>query len=197
MELEELKKTWSSLDGRLEQQEIWQTAVRKENLISRSDRHLSRMINYGYFGLTLCVAGLAVQIWALTLQRPLYLKAEGALTMVIVLYAIVMGVKGLVKLQKIDFTMPVSENIRQIQAYQVWYHVQLKVILAGAALLVVGIIVLFLFFMKVQPWLWTALAGAVSVGAVGSWWEYKRMYQRNVGSILQNMNELKESGSEE
>jgi hypothetical protein len=197
MEPEELKKTWNSLDGRLQRQEIWQTAVRKENLTGKSDRHLSRMINYGYFGLTMCVVGLALVIWALTLQRPLYLKTCVVLALVLVLYSIVTGVAGLVKLQKINFTVPVSESIRQIRAYQAWYHVQLKVILAYVALLVACVVVIFLFFMKVEPSQWAALAGAVSVGAVGSWWEYKRMYQKNVDSILQNMNELKDFEGEE
>ena len=48
MELEELKTTWSSLDERMKKQEGLNAVIIKEMLIAKSDRGLSRLINYTY-----------------------------------------------------------------------------------------------------------------------------------------------------
>ena len=193
MELEELKKAWNTFDPQLQQQDMLK-AILKDSLVNKSDKGLSRMINYGYFGLTIMVLGLFVCIWAVFQfpDRPLTIRIGLYMTVIFVLYGIIQGVIGLSKLLKIDFSSSIKENMQKISSYRVWYHKQLIIILVSVSILVIPVIIDLFTFEKAQTWKWFVLFGALGVGAVGTWWEYKQMYQKNIQSIQKSLEELEE-----
>ncbi|GHT76897.1 membrane protein [Bacteroidia bacterium] len=194
MELEELKKVWNSFDTRLQQQEMLEKVILKESLVSKSDKGLGRMINYGYFGLTLIVFGLFVLIWAIFsfTNRPLPLRIGLYMTLIFCIYGLIQQITGLSKLHKIDLSSPIRENLQRVSSYRIYYHKQFIVMLSSAAILVIPIIISHFFFVKAQIWQWIFLFGALAMGAVGSWWEYRQMYQKNINTIQKSLEEMKE-----
>ena len=82
--------------------------------------------------------------------------------------------------------------MQKISSYRVWYHKQLIIILVSVSILVIPVIIDLFTFEKAQTWKWFVLFGALGVGAVGTWWEYKQMYQKNIQSIQKSLEELEE-----
>jgi hypothetical protein len=194
MELEELKNVWNSFDTRLQQQEMLEKVILKESLVSKSDKGLGRIINYGYFGLTLIVFGLFVLIWAIFsfTNHPLPLRIGLYMTLIFCIYGLVQQIIGLSKLHKIDLSSPIRENLQRVSVYRIYYNKQLIIMLAGAVILLIPIIISLFFFVKAQTWKWIFLFGALAMATVGTWWEYKQMYQKNIGIIQKSLEELKE-----
>ena len=111
MELEKLKEVWTSLDDRMNQQEGLKTAIIKEMLLSKSDKSLSRMINWGYFGLALSLCLTPALIWAyMYAYRVATTVAMFVSAFIIVFFVITLGIIGLVKLHKIDFSKSVRDR---------------------------------------------------------------------------------------
>lgn len=196
MESEELKKTWSSLDARLRRQEILNTAIVKENLTGKSDKRLGRMINYSYFGLTVVTLLLAVVINALVHLNEPYIVTIAWVIILFLLFTVATGIIGLVKLQKINFSSPVSESIRHMRDYCVWYRKLYITACICCGILAAGILVAVMIFENLPAWKWSSVAGALGGGIVACWWEYKRMFRKNTDSILKNLEELKALESE-
>ncbi|MDR0507794.1 MAG: hypothetical protein LBH32_13405 [Dysgonamonadaceae bacterium] len=195
MELEELKNVWNSFETRLQQQKMLEKVILKESLLSKSDKGLSIMINYGYFGLTLIVLGLFTLIWVIFQVADLTtlpVRITLYMTVVYVIYALIQGIIGLLKLQKIDLSAPIMENLQRVNSYRIYYNKQVIIILLGGVAVMVITIIISYFFTKMQAWQWITLFGALGVGAVGTWWEYKRMYQKNIDTIQKSLEELKE-----
>ncbi|MDR1518330.1 MAG: hypothetical protein LBS52_09665 [Dysgonamonadaceae bacterium] len=198
MELEELKTAWTSLNQRLERQELLKSAILRETLKSKSDTSLSRMINYGYFSLVTQVLGLFFMIWIA------FLPHIDSLTLEIVYYAVMFGVVcalisqiiSLKKLQKIDFSLPISENLNYVREYKTIYINILKVVLSYSGFLLLIVIGYVAFFMKTEPWRLIVIFGALSLGAVWGCWEYKRMYQKNIEALQKSLEELRELGED-
>ena len=55
MELEELKNTWNLINNRMMQKEGMEAAIIKEMLVAKSDKAFSRMTNYDYFSVIVCM----------------------------------------------------------------------------------------------------------------------------------------------
>ena len=195
MELEKLKEIWTSLDERMQKQEGLKTAIIKEMLLNKSDKALSRLINYSYFGVTLTLCITPVIIW-MYIYGPIYRVALITpifiIIFVIIFMIIASGIIGLMKLNKIDFSKPVSCNITAINKYKIFYKRGTFI----AYLLVGSMLVLFLiaFFQlpHIEPWRLIGIVFSILVGLVLGYWEYKRMFMRNLNSILKSLEELKE-----
>jgi hypothetical protein len=196
METEELKKTWNSLDEHLRRQEILNTALMKENLLGKSNKRLGQMVNYGYFGLALMTAGLTSVAYTLAILlihfgfgRPLTLIISAVV--LFILFIIVAGFVGLTKLQKIDFSAPISENMRRTGEYRLWYSKINRIawIFFGAQITVLFAVMA--LFETMPAWTWAVVCGSTGVGIILGRWEYKRMFRKNIDSILKNLEELK------
>jgi hypothetical protein len=193
MELEELKSAWATLDARLQNQELLRAALLRETLKSKSDTALGRMINYGYFGLTIGILGICAMIWiACTFTIPTTLAKityYGALLCVI--YGTVQQIIGLHKLQSIDYTRSVSDNLQSVCNYQLFYRKQMVIILIWVAIIILAAVLNYLIFFRIETWRLICCFGALAVGAIGGVWEYKRMYRKNIAIIKQSLEELK------
>lgn len=193
MEFEQLKKTWASFDSRMQQQEGLKVTIIKEILVNKSDKALSRMINYNYFGLVLCIMTIPFLIWCITLVWPAnFIKVMATVALVFMLFFMAMGIIQLKKLHRINFSIPVNENMYIVQKFNVFNKRYLMLSYAFAIVFVVVITVFALMFIDMELWRWWALAAALPLSVLLSIWEYKRMYRRNIDSIIKSLEELKE-----
>ncbi|MDR0699757.1 MAG: phage holin family protein [Tannerella sp.] len=196
METEDLKKTWSSLDEHLRRQEILNTALRKENLLGKSNKRLGQMINYGYFGLALMMAGvitvayiLAIQLTYFGFGRPMTIITS--VVILFLLFITVEGFIGLTKLQKIDFSAPVSENMYRTREYRLWYSRINRITWVFFGFLIAALFAVMVIFENIPAWTWAVVCGITGVGIVYGRWEYKRMFRENIDSLQKDLEELK------
>lgn len=192
MELEKLKEIWTSLDNRMQQQEVLKTTLIKEMLISKSDKALSRLINYSYFGLILIISmiPLMMRLW----QLPGIISNVFILILIVfLLFGVITGIIQLINLHKINFSTPLNQNIYLVQKTNLFNKRISFIAYIIAAVLFVSVIIAMLNSpYGIQPWRWFVIITIVFVGAIAGYWEYKRMYRRNFNSILKSLEELKE-----
>ena len=193
MELEKLKEIWTSLDNRMQQQEGLKTAIIKEMLLSKSDKALSRMINWGYFGLVLTLCLTPVLIWAyMHAYRVAATVPMFASAFVLIFFVITLGIIGLVKLHKIDFSKPVSDNIVMVNKYKIFYK---RMTLIMCLFVLIFLVLCFISFFQLphmESWRLVGILFSIPFGLVLGYWEYKRMGMKNINSILKSLEELKE-----
>ena len=193
MELEKLKEIWASLDSRMQQQEGLKTAIIKEMLISKSDKALSRLINYGFFGVISGIVFLPVLLWGWTLSSATMNRIVVPIVFFCFLFYIVVAVIQLQKLYKVNFSNPIKENNRIVNEIVIFNKRFLFITnIVGLMLTILVIVVALISISNVEPWRMGALIAALFIGAIGAVWEYKRMYQRNFKTILDSLEELKE-----
>ena len=196
MELEKLKEIWTSLDNRMQQQEGLKTVIIKEMLLAKSDKALSRLINYSYFGLVLIVTVIPLLIWSYTqiLDYLIIYKAYIIILIIFFISAIVIGILELKGLHKIDFSMPLSESLRITQSVNVFSkNFSIIYYILAAILYIFGMIVVLISFKHIDPVILCSIFIAVLFfSVVLSIWEYKRINRRNFDSIIRSLEELKE-----
>ena len=192
MELEKLKEIWTSLDNRMQQQEVLKTTLIKEMLISKSDKALSRLINYSYFGLILIISMIPLMLWIWQLPGNIS-NVFILIVIVFLLFGIITGIIQLVNLHKINFSTPVNQNIYLVQKTNLFNKRISFIAYIIATILFVSVIIAMLNSpYLIQSWRWFIIITIVFVGAIAGYWEYKRMYRRNFNSILKSLEELKE-----
>lgn len=194
MELEGLKEIWTSFDNRMQQQEGLKSTIIKEMLVNKSDRSLNRLINYNYFGVIFCIVMLPFLFWCWTLASAVnfigWVMAPVAL--VFLFFSIIMGIIQLKKLHQVNFSLPVNENMYRMQKFNLFNKRYLMMSYIFAFVFVFVVIVIVLISAHIEPWRWWGLIAAIPFGIILSVWEYKRMYRRNIDSILKSLEELKE-----
>jgi hypothetical protein len=195
MELEKLKEIWTSLDDRMQQQEGLKTAIIKEMLLSKSDKALSRLINYGFFSVvsTLCLIPLVFWVF---MYGPIYRIASTTpifmCVFILSLWILISGSIGLIKLHKIDFSKTVSSNITEMNKYKIFLKRSTQVTKLLGVLIFVLCFITFFLLPQMEPWRMVALIFAIPVAVMAGYWEYKRFYIKNINSILKSLEELKE-----
>ena len=193
MELEELKEIWTSLDERMQQQEGLKTAIIKEMLLNKSDKALSRVINYSYFGVIFGIVCLPVLIWGWTLSSAAMNRIVVPFVVLFILFYIIVLIIQLLKLNKVNFSNPIKDNNRIVNEIVIFNKRSLIITnIAGFMLFIFVIVVALITFSNVEPWMIGALIAGLFIGAIGAIWEYKRIYRRNFGTILKSLEELKE-----
>jgi len=193
MELEKLKEIWTSLDNRMQQQEGLKTVIIKEMLLNKSDKALSRLINYIYFGVISGIVFLPVLIWGWTLSSTAMSRIVVPIVFLFFLLYIITGVIQLLKLHKVNFSNSIKENnriVNKIVLFNKWILIITNI--TGLLLFILMIIIALTSISNVEPWKMCALIAGLFIGAIGAMWEYKRVYRRNFDTILNSLEELKE-----
>lgn len=194
MEFEELKGIWTSFDNRMQQQEGLKLTIIKEMLVNKSDRALSRLINYSYFGVIFCIAMLPFLLWcwniALSVNFIGWVMVPVAF--VFLLFSIIMGIIQLKKLHQVDFSLPVNENMYRMQKFNLFNRRNLVIGYIFAFVFVLVVLIFTLSYGRIEFWRSWGFIAAIPLGIILSVWEYKRIYRRNIDSILKSLEELKE-----
>ncbi|MDR0714845.1 MAG: hypothetical protein LBF89_11405 [Bacteroidales bacterium] len=191
MELEELKERWILFDNRMQRQEGLKIAIIKDMLLTKSDKALSRLINYDYFGLVACLVVLPVLLLVWTLSPAFVNKVIVSAGFVFVVAGMISEIVELIKLHKVDFSLPVSRNICMVQKINI-VNRRSYIIYCIIAFVLLIFVLAYLLMTSANVVRIFVIAIAIPLSIILAFWEYKRLYRRNFNSILLSLQELKE-----
>ncbi|MDR2949391.1 MAG: hypothetical protein LBV71_09300 [Prevotella sp.] len=197
MELDELKNTWQSLDDRLQKQEVLKRNIMKEMLYTKSDKALSRLFNYEIFGIIVLLLVIPAIIYALNFHPDLPgYKTFMYIMLVVDIVFFFWQVYKVYGLMQVDFSRTVSTNIQHTNKYNIHIKKEKLVMLFFVPLVLLSCAFLYAR-LNVNIVLWTFLT-CTAIGLVLlTIWSYKKLYDKNIKSILQSLDNLKELEEEE
>ena len=98
---------------------------------------------------------------------------------------------------KVDFSKTISDNIY----YTNKYNIQIKREKFAVNVIFVPLFVILAILsyaeLKVNVQLWIFLICLLLLGSLITYWSYKRLYEKNINSILKSLNEIKQIEEEE
>lgn len=202
MEIDEIKNKWSLLDERLKKQDHLKENIMRKMMYEKTDKSLSRLINYSIFGIVVYLGVIIYSGYLLyaifTTTNPHYIKESMFMQIsiaVMIIYLVVVGgfgIRNLMLLIKINISNPIKENITYIQLYSIRNK---KLILIAYAVFI-PLFILLLIGIQINIELstaqWTFILFMIIAGSIYGIWEYKRLYKKNTKIIHDNLKELKE-----
>jgi MFS family permease len=163
------------------------------SLATKSEKSLSKVINYNFLGTIVGLVGLSLLVWHATSHYwGIFMKSLLIFAIAFVIMLIVAEIYYLIKLLKIDFSKSVIHNIDAFQHYNVVNKRMLLISYLGVAIILISVVIYAISAYNLAAWHWFVIAGTLVVGVAAAWWEYKQMYRKNIDSILRSLEELKE-----
>jgi hypothetical protein len=192
MELEELKNIWTSLDGRLGKQELLNEYIIRKMFREKSGRSVGKLLNAEFFSLTVLILSVPAVIWLWFREPDSTLMIWFCITLFLTLaYGITASALHIYYLMKLDFTRAVKINYPVFTKFNRMVRVE-KII----SIVVIAIMYLFGILLyatrHASVVLWVYLGCIYIVGALSTWFSYKKIYDRNILIIRENLEELKE-----
>lgn len=195
MELDELKNTWAALDERLKQNESLNARIVKEILETKSNKSLSKILRIEIFG---AVVLLAVAPFTLFLSDAKFNKTDKTIWSIFLvsmffycLLNFAWQTFKIYNLMKIDFSAVVSDNIRIMNKYNIW--IQREKLVMWVSIPIIGALCTYLYAqLNANLFLWVFLTCAFIFVTLVTYYQYKKVYDNNINSILKSLDELKE-----
>ena len=200
MNLENLKSEWSAMNDRMEKQEMLKEKIFSQMLNTKSDKSLNRLIAYEVVSLIINVLVIPVLIYIYKLKTNVgqvndtamfFLRTVVIGAIVFIVLSIVWyGIKVFV-LSRIDFTKTLKNNLFYINKYAVYIKYEK---LIGYYFLIPLIVVISTFYflkMHISLYLWASLS-CIGIAAILITVYFYHLYNRNISTILQNLEELRE-----
>jgi Flp pilus assembly protein TadB len=196
MELDELKTTWIVLEKQLKKNETLNKQLLSEMLHKKSNKSLNKLVNTDFIGIIIFLAFIPYCIWLYNANHYyLYLLSVNILSVVcgtVSVIGIVWYYYKLKYLMKIDFSKSVKDNMYCANRYGIMVRRE-KMITYYILIPVISFLVTFCVYeFKAGISLWTLVIVAVAIGIIITFWMYKKIYDPNVQSIKQKLDELKE-----
>ena len=196
MDLDELKTAWTSIDERLKENEMISKRMVQEMLNGKSNKSLNKLINIEVFNIITLLLAIPLCIWMLTfshLKIFFFPKVLFVVVIAVSIFAIIYGSYALKKyLLKIDFFKSVKENMYYVNNFIIYYK-RSKMINYIVVIPVFSLLgVLSYYELKVPFYLWIFLFVMLIIAIAGTYWTYKRIYDKNILSIQKSLEELSE-----
>jgi len=191
MDLENLKSEWSAMNDRMEKQEILKEKMFCQILNTKSDKSLNRLVAYEVVSLIISILFIPFLFYILNKKEFEYMRpiTIGALVF-IVICVIWYGIKVLVLL-KIDFTKALKNNLFCINKYAIYIKYEK---LIGYYFLIPFIAVVCVFYyvkLHVPLFSWVLMSCGF-IAAILFVIYFYRLYNKNISTIQQNLEELRE-----
>jgi hypothetical protein len=196
MELEELKNVWKLIDERLEKQEILKENIIRKMICDRSSRSLSKLMNYEI----LCLATYFVVIPLIVFLNyfePFRVQTQEAgnifiwVILVICVVGIAWSLIKIVELAKMDFTKNVKDISLLVTKYNILIRNEKIVSIVLIPVITLGTVWLYVI-LHANTFQWTSLVCALIVGIFLMYYIFKRVYDKNIATIRQSLEELEE-----
>ncbi|MDL2214784.1 hypothetical protein LJC00_01180 [Dysgonomonas sp. OttesenSCG-928-M03] len=192
MELDELRNRWLSLDERLKKQEILKESIMREILHTKSDKALSRLISFEIFGIIILIFIIPVVVFAVKLHPNIPGYTAFMYTVLAAVAAVLVWLFfKLYGLSRINFSKPVSVNIRYINKYNIWIKKE-KLFTIILVLLLGSGCAYFYARLNADFILWVCMTCLFLGLSVLSIWSYKKIYIKNISSIQKSLDELRD-----
>jgi len=192
MELDDLKNTWASLDDRLKKQEVLKESIMKELLQTKSDKALNRLIAYEVSGVIVLLLVIPLIIYGMDFRvdLPEY-TAFMYCMLVISIIGIIWQALKVYGLMQIDFSKVISNNILYTNKYNIKIKREKMFMLFFIPVLALSIVFLYVR-LNANAVLWTFMVCGLIGASLYTYWSYKKLYDKNIASILKSLDELKE-----
>jgi hypothetical protein len=191
MDLENLKSEWSAMNARMEKQEIIKEKMFYQMLNTKSDKSLGRLVTYDLVSLIASILFIPVLFYLLNKNGMELIRtvAIGAIIF-LVICVIWYGIKLFV-LSKIDFTKTVKNNLLYVNKYAVYVKYGKLIEYYFIIPLVVLASVIGYAKLHAPLFLWVLMSCIMIVAILVSIYFY-RQYSKNISTIKQNLEELRE-----
>ena len=194
MELDELKEAWAALDNRLKKNEELNENIILEMMKSKAGKSISKLMNWDIFGASVLLLIVPFFVFAFDKFGGKFIMWD-ILIISSVIYCIIFFPWYLYKiygLMKIDFSKNIHDNIYYMNRYniQIKRERNLTYYIVMPVLGVIGILTY--GTMKATLPLWIFLICVYILGTSLSFWSYKRLYDKNIETILKSLEEIRE-----
>ena len=198
MELEELKSAWAELDSRLKENKSMSKTIIMEMTKNKANKIISLFINME----RLAVIVLLLLIPFILFSYHLY-GGKRIMWDVLMIYSAIIcviypiwGMYKLSKLTKVDFSKAISDNIRYTNLYNLFAKKEIMVVTVflGPSLIILGILTY--AEARANLYLWIFLVCMSLTAILVCHWSYKN-YNKDIASILNSLNEIKQLEEEE
>lgn len=192
MELDELKSTWTQLETKMKEHQLFNEKIVKEIHKNRYNKSLSQLINYNFIACIIALIAITILIYRMsTIYFGPFKMTIFVLGIVIGLCAFIIGVINLKLLYKIDYSRSVSHNIELTRRYKIRIKKQNWIAYISITIYVILVIIAALLSPNMELWRWMTIGGTLAVAGLAAIWEYKRIH-KVINSILESLNEIKE-----
>jgi hypothetical protein len=193
MELDELKNTWAALDNRLKENNALNETIVLKMTQGKAEKSLNRLIFWDIFSVFILIAVIPFIVYWLDKYSGRLLFGDIVVIyggIICVVYAIwyIYKIRLLVKIN-------VTENIHNNIYYTNKYAIMVK--REKLAMSFIGPSIALLCIAgyaeaKVSVSLWIFLTSILILASLLTAWSYKRLYQKNIDSILKSLEEIKD-----
>ncbi|MEA4917495.1 hypothetical protein [Proteiniphilum sp.] len=193
MELDELKNIWAQLETKMNEHGLLKEKILKAIYKNRYNKSLSQLINYTFLSCILALLGIILLIYRISvIYFGPFKMTMFILAITFILCGFIIGITNLKLLYKIDYSKSVSHNMQLTRKYQIRIKRQSLATYISVIILVILAIIASILSSNMELWRWITIGGTIIVGIMAAIWEYKRMYKKNINSILESLDELKE-----
>lgn len=194
MELEEMKNTWELLNRKLEEDKSLKESLILEMIRTKANKSVNKLLNYDILSFVILILLIPFLVWG-------YRSYGGQFIMwdIYILYAMALCLSGVfwyvLKIQlmmKIDVSQKISENIYRTNRYNIWIKREKFLMNVIFGPIVILLAVLMLIEMNARIDLWITVICLFGLASVTTYWSYKRIYDKNIASILKSFEEIKD-----
>ena len=194
MELDNLKEAWIALDNRLKKDEELKESIILEMIQTKANKLINKLMNWEVFGAVIALLTTPFSVIMFNLFGGKFPMWD-----ILVLFVIIVGIVLFIwQLYKICGLMKVdlSRSIRDNTYYMNQYNIRMKrekVIMGfivGPILAILSVITY--ASMKASFAFWIFLLFAIIFTTLASFWQYKRLYGKNIDSIIKSLDEIRE-----
>lgn len=193
MELDELKNTWAALDKRLKENNTLNEVIILKMIQVKVEKTLNRLIFWDIFSVFILIAVIPVIVYWLDKYSGRLLFGDIAVIYggIICVVSAIWYIYKIRELIKIDVTENIRDNIYYTNKYAVLVKRE-KLIMAFVGPSIALLCVAAYAEAKVSVSLWILLGCMFVLASLITAWSYKRLYQKNIDSILKSLGEIKE-----
>ena len=194
MELEEMKNTWNLLNRRLDEDKLLKESLIREIIQRKADRVINKLINYDIFSVVTLLLLIPLMVYCYFWFGGKFVTWD-----IYIIYGIIICLSGIAwyafKIQtmmKVDLSKQINENIYHINRYNIC--VRREKLFANFVFGPVFVFLAICMFIEMKAMfdLWVFLICMVALASLTTYWTYKRIYDKNITSILRSFNEIKE-----
>lgn len=194
MELDEMKNTWELLNRKLDEDKSLKESLILEMIRTKANKSVNKLLNYDILSFVILILLIPFLVWG-------YRSYSGQFIMwdIYILYAMALCLSGVFwyvfKIQlmmKIDVSQKISENIYRTNRYNIWIKREKFLMNVIFGPIVILLAVLMLIEMNARIDLWITVICLFGLASITTYWSYKRIYDKNIASILKSFEEIKD-----
>ncbi|WP_165040879.1 hypothetical protein [Dysgonomonas sp. ZJ709] len=192
MEMDELKNSWQALTEKLEKQEMLKETIIKKMLQEKTSKSLNKLVNMEMLGLVVILLFLPFIVYVIESSKisELYTHFMCFLLFICVLVLVWVVIK-LRLLMKIDLNKDIKHNVLCTNRFNLYIRREKFMMYLIIPILFILCAIVYAS-LNAPVFLWVFLGCVFLLCITGVLWQYKKIYDKNINSILKSLDELKE-----